>query len=1205
MSKPFIHLHVHTEMSLLDGAARITKGKKSPLMDACKAKNMPAIAITDHGVMYGVFTFQKLAVAAEIEPIIGCEMYMCDNMYDKSSKEMYHILLLAKNDIGYRNLVKMDSIGFTEGFYYKPRIDLEFLRRHSEGIICTSACIGGMIPQLLIKGEYEKAKEYAIQLRDIFAPGDFYIEIQDHGIPEERMCNPLLVKIAREIGVKVVATNDVHYLEKEDAQMHDVLLCIQTRKTIDDPNRMRFSAPEFYLKTYEEMEELFGWCPEALQTPFEIAQKCHVRIEKHDLMPPYTPENGQTPAEFLRDMAFVGLVDRYGEITEEIRSRAEYELDIIIKMGFAEYYLIVWDFIDYARRSGIPVGAGRGSGVGSIIAYAIGITNVNPLKYNLLFERFLNPERVSNPDFDIDFCVDGRGQVIDYVIDKYGAEKVCQILALGTMATKNAIKDVARVYKIPLNEVNRLTKLIPGGKVHLDELLGLSDNKTGVIPELVEAYENDDQMRKVLDLAMQIEGMPRNCSKHAAGVVICKEVISDFVPLSRSGQDITTQFQKEEVEEVGMLKMDFLGLRTLTDIKKAKDYVLETTGNVVDFAKLGYDDPNVYKLIGTGETDAVFQLESPGMKKFMKDLQPENLEDIIAGISLYRPGPMDSIPKYVAAKKNPATISYDHPLLEPILDMTYGCIVYQEQVMQIVQALSGYTYGRADVLRRAMGKKKKDVMAKEREIFIHGTPAADAVYNKDGSIKIPAMTAVEGALNRGVPEDIANKLFDDMEAFASYAFNKSHAAAYAVVAYETAYLKCYYPVQFIAAVINNRINNQDEIAKYVEYLRNTGVKIYPPDINKSNVYFTVENGGLRYGLMGIKNVGEAAIQSVVDERIANGEFIGLSNLLKRTEGANINKRLIESLIKGGALDCFNINRATLLANYENIMLINNYDKVKRSMGQLSLFGLLEEEEEPELRQVPEYPKNELLIMEKDMLNVYMTGHPLEEYRKIYATMPFNLSYIKPLLRVDNDNEEGGDEESQESAEESVLVKEYDKRSVELGGLLSDIRIRVTKTNKSMAMAKLEDLYGIIDIVMFPKVYDKYNHLLVKDNILVVSGELQVKDRPQIVVNSIKKWSLNDVGNNGANEEQDNRNTEEKDDKLLNVKNISKLCINANDCSEDEVKEIISILREYSGNLPCYIKHKGRILNSGEKVRDDKLLYLEVASIVGEDNCKPV
>lgn len=1193
MSKPFIHLHVHSEMSLLDGACRIGNEKKSPLIETCKKKNFPACAVTDHGTMFGVFTFQKVCLKNGIEPIIGCELYICDDMHSKASKDMFHILLLAKDNEGYRNLVKLDSLAYTEGFYYKPRIDLEFLKQHSKGLIATSACIGGRIPQYLIEGNYEKAKEYAIIMRDIFGKDDFYIEIQDHGIPEEKMCNPLLVKIAREIGVKVVATNDAHYLEKEDAEAHDVLLCVQTRKTIDDPKRMKFFSDEFYLKTYEEMYELFSWCPESLETPFEIAAKCKVRIEKKDLMPPYTPENGQTPAEFLRDMAYKGLVRRYGELTDEIKERAEYELNIIIQMGFAEYYLIVWDFIDYARRHDIPVGAGRGSGVGSIIAYAIGITNVNPLKYNLLFERFLNPERVSNPDFDIDFCVEGRGQVIEYVIEKYGAEKVCQILALGTMATKNAIKDVARVYNIPLSEVNALTKLIPGGKVKLENLIGLGSNKDEIIPEVLDAYENNPRMRKVLEIAMKLEGMPRQCSKHAAGVVICKEVISDFVPLQKSGDDVTTQFQKEEVEEVGMLKMDFLGLRTLTDIKKAKQYIMETTGNEVDFEKLGYDDPNVYELLGSGETDAVFQLESPGMKSFMKQLLPKSLEDIIAGISLYRPGPMDSIPTYIESKNNPEKISYMHPLLEPILNMTYGCLVYQEQVMQVVQKLAGYTYGRADLVRRAMAKKKADVLAKERAYFIHGTPAKPAVYNEHGDLLSPAETAVDGCLKRGVDEETANKIFDNMMSFASYAFNKSHAAAYAVCAYETAYLKRYYPVQFIAAVINNRITNQDEIAKYVEYLRGSGITVYPPNINISDVYFSCENGNLRYGLMGIKNVGEAAISSIINERKQNGEFKSLEDLIKRAEKTALNKRMLESLIKAGALDCFGETRATLLYNYESLITLSNHDKSISNTGQMTMFDLFDDEvqESQPLEKREEFPKNELLSAEKEMLNVYMSGHPLDEYRQLYNNESFTLDLIKPILDLEKEKADDSDEET-ENDDISALIKQYNKNIVELGGMITDVRIRVTKSNKSMALVKLEDLHGVIDIVLFPSMYDKYKGYLEKDKIVKVQGELQVDGRPQITVKSMREWRL------------DNAEQAQETEKPVQNPN-AKLYINIVSEDESAALNVIEVLKAYPGMMPAILKFRGKGLDSGVMVQDTKALYSELAGLVGENNYKKV
>ncbi|MDE6968085.1 MAG: DNA polymerase III subunit alpha [Clostridia bacterium] len=1193
MPKPFIHLHVHTEMSLLDGMCRVTNGKEHPLIDALVAKNMPACAITDHGAMFGVFTFQKACLQAGIEPIIGCELYICEDMHDKTNKEMFHILLLAKDNEGYKNLVKLDSLAYTEGFYYKPRIDLNFLREHSKGLIATSACIGGRIPQYLIEGDYEKAKEYAITMRDIFGKDDFYIEIQDHGIPEEKMCNPNLVKIAREIGVKVVATNDAHYIEKSDAEAHDVLLCVQTRKTIDDPKRMKFSSDEFYLKTYEEMYELFSWCPEALETPFEIAKKCHVRIEKKDLMPPYTPDNGSSPAEFLRSLAYDGLIKRYGEITPEIKERAEYELDIIIKMGFAEYYLIVWDFIFYARNHDIPVGAGRGSGVGSIIAYAIGITNVNPLKYSLLFERFLNPERVSNPDFDIDFCVDGRGEVIDYVIEKYGAEKVCQILALGTMATKNAIKDVARVYNVPLAEVNALTKMIPGGKVKLKDLIGKGKHGAeDVIPEVLDAYENNEQMHKVIDIAMQLEGMPRQCSKHAAGVVICKEVISDFVPLQKSGDDVTTQFQKEEVEEVGMLKMDFLGLRTLTDIKKAKQYIMETTGNEVDFEKLGYDDPNVYELLGSGETDAVFQLESPGMKSFMKQLLPKSLEDIIAGISLYRPGPMDSIPTYINSKNNPEKITYMHPLLEPILNMTYGCLVYQEQVMQVVQVLAGYTYGRADLVRRAMAKKKADVLAKEREYFIYGAPAKEAVYNEKGDLVAPAQKAVDGCLKKGVDLETANKIFDNMMSFASYAFNKSHAAAYAVCAYETAYLKRYYPVEFIAAVINNRITNQDEIAKYVEYLRASGVKVYPPDINISDVYFKCENGGLRYGLMGIKNVGESAISSIVEERKKNGAFKSLEDLIKRADKMALNKRMLESLIKAGALDCFGETRATLFVNYEPIINLSNHDKSISCTGQLTMFDEIDQDLEAEYKmiKVQEYPKNDLLSDEKDMLNLYMSGHPLDEYREKYNNESFTLNDIKPILDSEKESINDGEEET-ENNDLRDLVMKYDKQTVTLGGMITDTRIRITKSNKSMCMARLEDLYGTIDIVFFPSSYDKYKPLLVKDKIIKIEGELQVAGRSQIVVRGAKEWLLSDS-------EVSAQKSEEK-------AKGNKLFINIPTDDESMAKSVIEVLKAYPGMIPATLKFKGKALNSGVRVQNTNALFSELASIVGEENYKLV
>lgn len=1189
---PFIHLHVHTEYSLLDGAARLVQGHDSPLLDACKAKNMPGIAITDHGTMYAVFTFQKLANKANIKPIIGCEFYICENMHERSN-EYYHILLIAKNDIGYKNLVKMNSLAFLEGFYYKPRIDFDLLRQHSEGVICTSACIGGNIPQYIIDGDYEKANKYAIMLRDMFDEGDFYLEVQDHGIPEEKTVNQYLAKLSKEIGVKLVATNDVHYINKSDARAHDVLLCIQTGKLLTDERRMKFSSDEFYLKTKEEMAKLFYWCPEALETPYEIMMKCNVNIEKSDLMPPYTPSDGSTPDVYLRKLTYDNVHRRYPEITDEIKDRIEYELGIITRMGFCEYYLIVWDFIDFARRNNIPVGAGRGSGVGSIVAYIIGITNVNPLKYNLLFERFLNPERVSNPDFDIDFCVEGRAKVIEYVQQKYGVDKVSQILALGTMATKNAIRDVARVFNIPLAEVDRLTKLIPVGKVKLAYCLGLDQEHINeMIPELVDAY-NSDMMHEVLEIALQLEGMPRNCSKHAAGVVICKEVISDFVPLCKTGEDITTQFQKDEVEELGMLKMDFLGLRTLTDIHKAKEYIKENTGRIIDFGILGYEDPKVYELLCTGETDAVFQLESAGMKKFMKELMPHSLEDVIAGISLFRPGPMDSIPKYVKSKNDPTQISYDHPMLEPILNMTYGCIVYQEQVMQIVQQLGGYTLGRADMLRRAMGKKKVEVMQKEREIFLFGQEAQPDKYNNEGVLIEKGSTAVEGAVKRGVSEEIAMKIFDDMESFAKYAFNKSHAAAYAVVAYETAFLKLYYPVEFITAVINNRITNADELAKYVEYLRSCNVPVYAPHINKSEVYFRCENGGTRFGLMGVKNVGEAAVTQVVEERKKNGDYKNLSDFFRRTVDFNLNKRLIECLIKGGAFDCFGYNRATLLNNYENIMQSNTGDKKARANGQMSMFGLeVFTEIKDEVTEIDEYPKNELLSMEKEVLNIYLSGHPLDEYRGELAMMEFSLEEIIPVLSQSVNTD--GTEDDVENDDTIEIVKAYDNKDVIFGSMILESRKRVTKTGKNMAVIRLEDLYGSIDGVLFPRAYDEYKALLLKDNIVKVYGKLQLGGRPQIVVNKIEKWNVGDFGDNISQEDKKPK-LELKPNKTIYVNLMEQ---------EDKERQLMDILSVYNGNSTCMIQKlvdgKKTLFKACYCVDLSQALEIELEKLLGEN-----
>ena len=914
--KPFVHLHLHTEYSLLDGATRI-----DTLFDACKEKNMPAVAITDHGNMYGAYHFYCLAKKKGIKPIIGCEFYMADDLTVKSGdvkREFNHLVLIAKNNTGYKNLVKLNSIGFVDGYYYKPRIDFKTLSQHSEGLICLSACIAGQLPRLLRDGMWEEARKLVKQYKELFGE-DYYIELQDHGIADEIYVMPKLIKIAEEFGVELVATNDVHYLKESDAEMQDILLCVQTGKFFDDPGRMRFEGTQFYLKDYDEMAEKFSYVPQALENTLKIAEKCNVSIEKKPLLPPYKPDNGMTPYEFLKDLLEKGLKRRYKEITPEIRQRADYELEVVSKMGFVEYYLIVWDFINYAHEHGIPVGPGRGSGAGSIIAYAIGITQVEPLRYGLIFERFLNPERVSMPDFDIDFCMDRRGEVIDYVIEKYTKPRVAQIVTFGRMKAKNAVKDVCRVLRVPYAEGDKITKLIPLNAT-LKNAFGL-DGKNEGVPELMEIYK-DYSMKRVIDLAIALEDMPRQTGMHAAGVVICREDLSDNVPLQRSGDDITTQYNMKEVEELGLLKMDFLGLRTLTDIDKTIKIVKETTGEEFDFEDCQYDDPNVFELIASGNTDAVFQLESGGMKRVMKDLKPDCLEDIIAGISLYRPGPMQFIPDYIKGKRDPKSVHYAHPMLEPILGVTNGCMVYQEQVMQICRSLAGYSYGQADEVRRAMGKKKMDVMALHRNYFINGK------VNDNGEVEI------EGAVRRGVPKETAELLFDQMYAFAQYAFNKSHAAAYAYVSYQTAYCKRYHPVEYLAAVLNNRITNIDDIKKYIAYGKENNIDFLPPDINKSGVSFTVENGKIRFALAAIKNIGSGSMEKIVEERKTHGDFVSLEDFLKRVESQYLNKRLVENLIKSGAFDCFKVSRAQMVSVFEPLMEMVYADKKKHQEMEL-------------------------------------------------------------------------------------------------------------------------------------------------------------------------------------------------------------------------------------------------------------------------------
>jgi len=969
------------------------------------------------------------------------------------------------------------------------------LKRYSEGLICLSACLAGALPRLLLRNDYEGAKNYALKLKGIFSPGDFYIELQDHGIPEEKAVNPLLAKLASEIDVKCVATNDVHYIKKSDAEMHDVLLCIQTASYFDDPDRMKFPTDEFYLKSRREMEKALGAYKEALDTPFEIADKCDVSFSFHQYSipdySPWCPEN-KTPADFLKSLAYDGIKKRYGEITPALKERAEDELEVIISMGFADYYLIVWDFIYYAKTHGIPVGPGRGSGVGSLVAYAIGITDVDPIKYNLIFERFLNRSRTSMPDFDIDFCYNKRSKVIDYVKEKYGENRISQIITFGTMKKRAAIKDVARVFRIPFSDVTKMTKNIGfygenDKKVHISDLV--NPESPYAVPELIESYKNNPDYKKVIDIAVQLEGMPRNASLHAAGVVIYKNPAIDTVPLALNGNEISTQFDMTEIEKLGLLKMDFLALMTLTDLDMAREYAKKRTGEDVDFDKLGYEDRGVYDLIGSGDTDAVFQLEGGGMKRFMRDFRPTDLEEIIAGIALYRPGPMANIGTFLANKKNPSDIVYKHPLLENILRVTYGIIVYQEQAMEVTRALAGYDMTRADKFRALISKKKMSEIPAERNVFING-------LEKDGEVIIP------GCVRNGISAEVAGKIFDEMESFASYAFNKSHAAAYAFLSYQTAYYKKYFPVEYMAAVLNNRIGKPDDTAKYMQILKLLKIRLYPPDVNKSNSLFSPEGEGIRYGLSCIKNVGAGTIESLISDRKKNGPFKDLYDFIERALNYNVNKRMLESMIKGGAFDSFGLNRASLMGNYEPIMADAERKKKNVDSDQFDLFGLMAEPEIEKYKYyiLKEFPAREKLKMEKEMLGMYLTGHPLTGYEKDFEAFNFNTSMM-PKKRDEEEEEEGV-----ESAEPASAL--CDGMDVTSGGILSDVTIKRTKDGKEMAILVLEDVYDSVEIVAFSRVLATCKQYLLKDSLVKIKARVGLRDGEyKLTLTDIKPWDL--------------------------------------------------------------------------------------------------
>ncbi len=1056
----FTHLHVHTEYSLLDGSNKIKE-----YVERVKELGMDSAAITDHGVMFGVIDFYRAAKAAGIRPILGCEVYVAPNSrFDREvsggDDRYYHLVLLAENNVGYSNLMKIVSVGFVEGYYYKPRVDKETLEKYHEGIIALSACLAGEVQKYVARGLYEEGKKAALRYQEIFGEGNFFLELQDHGLSQQQMVNQQLVKMSRETGIELVATNDVHYTYAKDADSHDILLCIQTGKKLDDEDRMRYEGGQYYVKSPEEMAQRFPYALQALENTYKIAQRCHVEIEFGvTKLPKFDVPEGYTSWEYLNKLCYEGLGERYPqEKAKELEGRLNYELGIIKNMGYVDYFLIVWDFIRYARDHEIMVGPGRGSAAGSLVSYTLGITRLDPIKYNLLFERFLNPERVSMPDIDIDFCFERRQEVIDYVVRKYGKEKVVQIVTFGTMAARNVIRDVGRVMDIPYAQVDTIAKMIPQEpNITIDKALKANS-------ELRSLYEGDPQTKKLIDMSRRLEGLPRHTSTHAAGVVICQKAADEYVPLSLGADGaVTTQFTMTTLEELGLLKMDFLGLRTLTVIQNAVKFAEKSTGATLDIDHIDYNDAKVLQSLGTGRTDGVFQLESAGMKNFMKELKPQSLEDIIAGIALYRPGPMDFIPQYIKGKNNAQSITYDCPQLEPILEPTYGCIVYQEQVMQIVRDLAGYTLGRSDLLRRAMSKKKAAVMEKERQNFVYGN-------EEEG---------VPGCIKNGISEKIANKIYDEMIDFAKYAFNKSHAAAYAVVSYQTAYLKYYYPVEFMAALMTSVIDNPSKVAEYNMTCRQMGIEILPPDINLGESGFSVDGNKIRYGLSAIKSIGRPVIAAIVEEREKNGRYTSLKNFVERLSGKEVNKRTVESFIKSGAMDSLGGNRRQFMSIYIQLMDSVSQEKKNSMTGQLSLFDFVGEEEKREyevsLPDVEEYDKEQLLAFEKEVLGFYISGHPLEKYEGVWRKRISNVTSDFAL-----------DEETGESK-----VKDGTKATV--GGIITGKTIKYTRNNKTMAFLTLEDLVGNVEVVVFPRDYEKNRTLLNEDEKVFITGRVSAEE----------------------------------------------------------------------------------------------------------------
>ena len=1198
----FTHLHVHSEYSLLDGMSKINKAP-----EYVKSLGMDSLAITDHGVMFGIIDFYKSCKKSGIKPIIGCEVYVAPRTrFDKDpdrDRNMNHLILLAENMIGYKNLTKLVSAAFTEGFYFKPRVDKELLREHSEGIICLSACLAGAIPRKILNGDYSGAKTEALELRDIFGKDNFYLEIQNHFLDDDKPATQGLVKLSEEIGAPLVATNDAHYIKRSDAKAHDVLLAIQTGSTVDDENRMRFANDEFYLKSESEMMELFPDHPEAIENSHKIAERCNVEFEFGEYhLPEFIPPEGMTNKDYLRNLCYDGLERRYGSEAlqdgSKYRDRLESELEVIEKMGYVEYFLIVWDFIHYAKSNDIPVGPGRGSAAGSIVAYSLAITEIEPIKYNLIFERFLNPERVSMPDIDVDFCIDRRQEVIDYVVQKYGKDKVSQIITFGTLKAKAAVRDVGRALNASYAEADSIAKAIPAE-------LGMTISKAlDINRDLRARYETEPLVKNILDMSMAVEGMPRHSSTHAAGIVISKMPLDEYVPLYMSDKGLATQFNMTTIEELGLLKMDFLGLRNLTMINEAIQLIKENHGVEIDFSKMDYDDPAVYEMISKGNTQGIFQLESAGMTEFMKNLNPSCFEDIVAGISLYRPGPMDSIPKYIENKKNPEKVKYVDPHLEPILNVTYGCMVYQEQVMQIVRELGGYSFGRSDLVRRAMSKKKMSVMLEEKKYFIHG---------KDDSDGTPA---IAGCVANGIPERAAEAIFDDMVSFAEYAFNKSHAAAYAVISYETAYLKAHYPVEFMAALMSSVMGEPRHIAAYIRNCKELGIEVLPPSVLHSRRKFIAKDGKIRFGLLAIKNVGSSIVDAIVEGRRGR-DIDNLYDFIKSIEPSELNKKAIECLIKAGAMDEFTQNRAALLAISDDAVGAAQSSARRISKDQISLFQLDSDIMEdvktaPELPNIQNFDKAHLLAMEKEMMGVYLSGHPLDKYRDLIDE---NITANTAEIFDSNLSGDGENESDFIDDRSSGTSRFNDGDTVIIAGMVGDLRRMITKSNQEMARLTIEDYYGVITAIVFPRDYAKAKYVLENDAIVAIKGTLSFKEDsdPEILVNKVteierisefkeqdgkgyERASMRDYSRSNVNAQKPRK---KKYLKLRVSQELSDMLGN------DEIQHrILGAASAHRGDTEMLIYLPGqKPLKSANGVSIDENLMIELEQLLGKENVK--